>query len=124
MQHYIAALKKYAVFSGRSSRAEFWYFVLFNLIISILMSVISGVFGDSKNILGYLYSLAVLVPGLAVSVRRMHDIGKSGWMLLVVLIPLVGWIWLIVLYARKGDVGDNKYGPSGATSQPVQNPTT
>lgn len=120
MQHYIAVLKKYATFSGRSSRAEYWYFVLFNFIFSIVISIISSVIGDSAGILGWLYTLALIIPGIAVSARRLHDIGKSGWMQLIVLIPLIGWIWFIVLVAKKGDPADNKYGSAVSSSQPVQ----
>ena len=105
-------LKKYAVFTGRARRAEFWYFVLFNIIVSIVLSIISGIFRDKSNILGSIYSLAVLIPSIAVGVRRLHDIGKSGWWLLISLIPLIGWIWIIVLTAMEGNPGDNKYGPN------------
>lgn len=112
MQYYIDVLKKYAVFTGRASRAEYWYFVLFNVIISIVLGIIDGMLsgGQGSNTLGSLYSLAVFIPGIAVGVRRMHDINKSGWMLLVSLIPIVGWIWAIVLLATKGDTSKNQYG--------------
>ncbi|MCX6717515.1 MAG: DUF805 domain-containing protein [Candidatus Taylorbacteria bacterium] len=76
MDYYKQVLKKYAVFNGRSSRSEFWYFILFNFIISIVIGIISGIIGDSKGILSTLYSLAVLIPCIAVAVRRLHDIGK------------------------------------------------
>lgn len=112
MNYYLSVLKKYAVFSGRSQRAEYWYFVLFNLIISIVLGIISTVVGDDSGILGMLYSLALLIPGIAVGVRRLHDIGKSGWMLLIGLIPLIGGIWLIVLLATDSKPGNNKYGPN------------
>lgn len=110
MNYYLSVLQKYAVFSGRSQRAEYWYFVLFNVIISIVLVMISKVLGDSSGILGLLYGLAVFIPGLSVSVRRLHDIGKSGWMLLIFLIPLVGIIWLLVLMVMDSNPGDNKYG--------------
>ena len=112
MNYYLAILKKYAVFSGRAQRAEYWYFVLFNLIIAIILGIVSTVIGDDKGMLGTLYSLAVLIPGLAVSIRRLHDVGKSGWMLLIALIPLIGWIWLLVLMITDSNPGDNKYGPN------------
>lgn len=112
MNYYLSVLKKYAVFSGRSQRAEYWYFVLFVLIIIIVLGIISALVGDDSSILGLLYSLAVLIPGLAVIVRRLHDIGKSGWMMLIALIPLIGVIWLIVLLATDSNPGANKYGPN------------
>ena len=88
MSYYLAVLKKYAVFSGRARRAEYWYFILFNIIISFMFSLIDGVIGtrDAQSgcgMLSGLYALAVLVPGTAVAVRRLHDIGRSGWMLLM-----------------------------------------
>lgn len=117
MNYYLAVLKKYAVFSGRSQRAEYWYFFLFNIIIGVALSIISAVIGGNKNILGILYSLAVFIPGLAVSIRRLHDVGKSGWMILISLIPLIGTIWLLVLMVRDSNPGENKYGqnPKGVT---------
>ncbi len=112
MNYYLSVLKKYAVFSGRSRRAEYWYFLLFNFIIAFILAIISFVVGDNFGILGLLYGLAVFLPGLGVSVRRLHDIGKSGWMLLVSLIPLIGTIWLLILMVTDSNPGDNKYGPN------------
>ncbi|MEK7552028.1 MAG: DUF805 domain-containing protein [Patescibacteria group bacterium] len=112
MNWYKTVLKKYAVFSGRAQRAEYWYFVLFNILISIAFSIVSSILGDDKGILGTLYTLAVLVPCLAVSVRRLHDTGRSGWMLLISLIPIIGAIWLLVLMIMDSNPGDNKYGPN------------
>lgn len=129
MNYYFSVLKKYAVFEGRAQRAEYWYFYLFNLIIYIILSVFGGMIGifnitltggNEINILAILYSLAVLLPGLAVSVRRLHDIGKSGWMILLNLIPLIGAIWILILMIRDSVPGDNEYGPNpkGIVNQP------
>jgi len=82
MHYYINVLKKYAVFKGRATRAEYWYFVLFNVIASIILGIISKIISDQKNILGNIYGLAVIIPSIAVSVRRFHDIGKTGWWVL------------------------------------------
>ncbi len=111
MNYYISVLKNYAVFSGRAARAEYWYFVLFNFLVSIVLGIISGMLGDDSGILGGLYSLAVLIPSIAVSVRRLHDTGRSGWMLLLLLIPIVGFIWIFVLTLLDSNPSDNKYGP-------------
>ena len=129
MNYYLAVLKKYAVFEGRAGRAEFWYFVLINMAVSMVLSYINRLInsGDALSIgyIGFLYSLAVLIPSLAVGVRRLHDIGKSGAWLFIILIPIVGWIWLIVLNAKEGDAGNNEYGavPQAISSDPGA-PTT
>lgn len=112
MHWYLTVLKKYAVFSGRAQRAEYWYFVLFNVIISIALNIVGSILGDDNGVLGTLYTLAVLIPCLAVSVRRLHDTGRSGWMLLIGLIPIIGTIWLFVLMVLDSNPGDNKYGPN------------
>lgn len=123
MNYYLSVLKRYAVFSGRARRAEYWYFVLFNIIIAFMLGFIDGVVGtyDTQSGLGILsglYSLAVLTPGIAVGVRRLHDVGKSGWMLLISFIPLIGAIWLLILTTTDSNPGENKYGPNpkGATT--------
>ena len=92
-------------------------FFLFNIIIGFVLQFIDGIIGTFDPVSGYglisgLYMLAVLIPGIAVGVRRLHDVGKSGWMLLIGFIPLIGAIWLIVLLATDSNPGDNKYGPN------------
>jgi uncharacterized membrane protein YhaH (DUF805 family) len=109
LEWYLKVVKEnYANFEGRARRSEYWYFALVNIIISVILAVIDSVIGLS--VLGGIYSLAVLVPSIAVGVRRMHDIGKSGWYLLVALIPIAGFIWLLVLLCKEGDTGPNEYG--------------
>jgi uncharacterized membrane protein YhaH (DUF805 family) len=113
---YLEALKKYAVFSGRSRRMEYWYFVLFNIIVGVVLALIDmliGTFSAMSNIglLSGIYSLAVLIPTLAVMVRRLHDIDRTGWWILINLIPLVGTIVLLVFALTPGTPGSNRYGP-------------
>lgn len=114
MSWYLAALKKYAVFSGRARRKEYWFFVLFNVIIAFVLGLIDGFLGFTTEygigILGGLYALAVFIPGLAVTVRRLHDTNRSGWMLLLGLIPFIGFIILLVFYFQDSDSVANKYG--------------
>ena len=115
MNWYLAVMQKYAVFSGRARRKEYWMFVLFNLIFAIAAMILDNVLGLAIKDIGYgpiylLYALATLIPGIAVSVRRLHDIGKSGWYILVGLIPCVGGIILLVFAVTAGDVGENEYG--------------
>lgn len=117
MNWYLAVLKKYAVFSGRASRKEYWMFVLFNFIFGIVAMILDNVLqvaigGSGYGLLYTLYCLAVFIPSLAVSVRRLHDIGKSGWWLLISLIPIIGQIWLLILMLTDSDVGENEYGPN------------
>ena len=102
MQYYLKVLQNYATFTGRARRSEYWYFYLFNFIISLVLGMIGGAMGFVW--LSTIYSFAVLVPGIAVGVRRMHDTGKSGWFLLI---P----IYNIILLCTDGDKGTNKYGP-------------
>ena len=102
VNYYKRALKNYTKFDGRDSRKQYWMFVLANFIVSFLLGLIPFV--------GWIYCLAVLVPGVGASIRRMHDTGKSGWYVLVALIPFVGWIIEIVLLAQPGEAGDNAYG--------------
>lgn len=112
MNWYLKVLKKYAVFQGRARRAEFWYFVLFNFIISFVLAFIEAVLAKNSNVLTALYSLAVFIPYLAVSARRLHDTGRSGWWLLIGLIPLIGAIVLIVFWCQDSQPNDNEYGPN------------
>lgn len=102
-------LERYAQFEGRAGRAEFWWFVLANLLVQVVLNILMGI-ADIFFILALLYGLAVLIPSLAVAIRRLHDTGKSGWFLLIGLIPIVGFILLIVFYATEGDAGANEYG--------------
>ena len=108
-------MKQYADFDGRARRTEYWMFVLFNMIFSVVAVVLDNVLGIAMEGIGYgplygLYVLAMIIPSLAVAVRRLHDTGKSGWMLLIALIPIIGSIWLLVLYATDGNPGENEYG--------------
>ena len=100
-------LKNYVNFEGRATRAEFWWFFLFNLIVGVILSL----FGRVGTVLSGIWSLAILLPYLGLSVRRLHDINKSGWLMLLGLIPLVGWIILIIWWAKVGDSTENQYGP-------------
>lgn len=108
MDWYLSVLKNYAVFSGRARRKEYWMFFLFNVIFAIVLGIIGSII--DTTILSTLYSLALLIPGIAVFVRRMHDIGKSGWWLLISFIPIIGGIWLLVLACTEGTAGENEYG--------------
>ena len=109
MQWYVGVLKKYAEFGGRARRKEFWMFVLFNVLISLALGIVDAVIGF--GLLGALYGLAVLVPSIAVSVRRLHDIGRTGWWVLIGFVPLIGLIVLIVFAVQEGQSGSNEYGP-------------
>lgn len=112
--------QKYATFSGRAMRSEYWFFVLFNFLGGFVLGLIDGMLfasvdpatgHASSGPLGLIFSLATLLPGLAVGVRRLHDLDKSGWWILINIIPIVGWIIFIVWAATKGTEGPNKFGP-------------
>ena len=128
MEYVLMPLKRYADFSGRSRRKEFWSYILFVWIATFVLMYLDTALGlggtatsyseggsvgfnMSGGLLTILFVLATIVPSLAVSVRRLHDVGKSGWTILIGLIPLIGWIYLIVQYVQPGVVGANPYGP-------------
>ena len=114
MNWYLEVLKKYAVFSGRARRKEYWMFFLFNIIIAIVLGILEGIFGLS-GILTTLYFLAVLIPGIAVSIRRLHDSGRSGWWLLIGFIPVVGAVVLLIFMVLDSKPGENQYGANPKT---------
>ena len=123
---YLEALKKYAVFGGRSRRREYWYFVLFNIIVTIVLGWIDALLGTrgsyaGAGLLSGIYALAILIPTLAVTVRRLHDIDRTGWWILIGLVPLIGGIVLLVFALLDGTPGDNRYGPNpkGAAARVV-----
>lgn len=123
MNWYLAALKKYVDFNGRARRKEYWYFTLFNVIFILICSAIDNHFGwmysHTSDLyaynLGFLtiaYYLATILPALAVSVRRLHDTDRTGWWILIGLIPLIGTIVLIIFFVIDSKPGTNKYGPN------------
>jgi uncharacterized membrane protein YhaH (DUF805 family) len=112
MEWYLKVVKdNYANFKGRARRKEYWMFALFNVIFAFVALIIDYVIGTWGVIYG-LYVLAIIIPSLAVFVRRMHDLDKSGWWFFIWFIPLIGAIWLLVLLCTDGTAGENKYGAS------------
>ncbi len=106
------ALKQnYCNFSGRASRSEFWWFALFNFILSAVISIVFCWSQNTMNVVTGLVNLALLLPSLGLAVRRLHDIGKSGWWIFISLIPIVGWIILIIWYCKDSQMETNEYGP-------------
>ncbi|GHI05847.1 hypothetical protein AQI88_09595 [Streptomyces cellostaticus] len=110
MSWFIEALKKYAVFSGRARRKEYWLFTLFASIIYVVLAA-AGAAAHAPYIVG-IAVLGLLLPAWAVTVRRLHDTGRSGWWILFGIIPLIGSIVLLVFYCTDGQAGTNKYGPN------------
>lgn len=117
MKWYLKVVRdNYANFEGRARREEYWMFVLFNFLIVIGIAIISGVLVGLTDVaafmgLYFIYILGVMIPSVAVAVRRLHDTNKSGWFYLVGFIPIIGGIWLLILFITEGDVGPNIYGP-------------
>lgn len=122
MNYYMQVLRNYAVFTGRARRSEYWFFALFNFIFAIAAMVADNLLNMTFELVpgypgyyGYIYvayALFTLVPGLAVMVRRLHDVGKSGWFFFIAFIPLIGAIWLLVLLFTDSKPGENKWGPN------------
>ena len=113
MEWFLLPLKKYAEFSGRSRRKEYWMFYLFTILAGIPLSAIDGMLGAMYNGLGFLsgfFTVFTFIPWISLSVRRLHDVDKSGGYLFLILLPIIGWIWLFVLTVTEGDTGSNKYG--------------
>ena len=107
-----SVLNQYVGFSGRARRSEYWYWVLFYIIIGVIASLLDrAVFNSTNSWFSYIVGLALFLPGLAVAIRRLHDTSRSGWWVLIGLIPVIGAIILIVFYVQDSH-GDNQYGPS------------
>ena len=114
MNWYLKVLRQYADFNGRARRKEYWMFFLFNIIFAVAAMVMDNILGIASQF-GYgplygIYVLTLFIPGLAVGVRRLHDVGKSGWMILISFIPIVGAIWLLVLLVMDSTPGENRFG--------------
>ena len=116
MNGYLATLKKYADFNGRARRTEYWLFVLFSMVIAMVLGVVDYVLG-TPGIIGLIFALAILIPSIAVGVRRLHDTDRSGWWLLIAFIPILGTIALLIFLLLDGTPGDNRFGanPKAAT---------
>lgn len=110
MNWYISVLKQYAVFSGRAHRTEYWMFVLCNIVIMLLLSMVDKLIGGEQELVSSVYSLAVLLPSLAVAARRLHDTDRSGWWLLIGLIPIIGTLVLIYFMVCNGQPVPNRFG--------------
>ncbi|MDR2731152.1 MAG: DUF805 domain-containing protein [Treponema sp.] len=113
LENFIEVIKKYTVIEGRARRREFWMFALASFIIGVIFAILAviPILGIIFSIASSLFYLATIVPGFTVGVRRLHDRDKSGWFILLMLIPLVGGIILLVWCAMEGTSGRNKYGP-------------
>lgn len=111
-----ACFSKFATFSGRARRAEYWWFTLFNLIVGIVLAFAQG---DAEVGVTDLYALVILLPSLAVTARRLHDTGRSGWWQLLAFVPVVGWIVLLIWYCQPSNVGHNIHG-----ADPIEGDTT
>lgn len=125
MSWFLLALKKYATFRGRSQRSEYWYFFLFYLLIVLALAfldVLLGTFSEAEGIglFSGLFVLAMLLPSLAVGVRRLHDIGRTGWWLLIAFVPIIGTLVLLVFAVQDSEPGTNAYGPNPKAPAPHQ----
>lgn len=124
MNYYLSVLKNYGTFSGRARRSEYWMIALVNVVVSVILNLIDNAigttikldYGNGMNMtynFGYismLYSAAVLIPSIAVGVRRLHDVGKSGWFFFILFIPIIGAIWILILLVTDSKPGSNEYG--------------
>ena len=108
-------LTKYVVFTGRARRSEYWWFVLFSAIVNLVAGILDAALGTDYyrggGWISTIASLALLLPSLAVAIRRLHDTSRTGWWILIGLVPIIGWIVLIVFYVQDSHA-DNEYGPN------------
>ena len=112
MEWYKKVLSNYATFSGRARRTEYWMFILINIVISFVLGIVDYLLlGDDGGFLGLIYSLAILIPSIAVLVRRLHDTNRTGWWVLLAFIPLIGMLVLLIFAVLEGDKSVNDYGP-------------
>ncbi|MDS4012838.1 MAG: DUF805 domain-containing protein [Candidatus Accumulibacter sp.] len=121
MRFFVRAFQKFADFKGRASRGEYWYFLLFSILIIVLLTVLDVMLGiwneeSGLGVLGAIWGLIILVPSLSVGARRLHDTNRSGWWQLINFVPWVGPIVLLVLLALEGTDGDNRFGPPPAVA--------
>ncbi len=104
-----SGFSNYVQFSGRAIRSEYWYWVLFTVVGSIVAGIIDAVLGIT--VIDPLFGLATILPSIAVAIRRLHDLDRTGWWIFLSLIPLIGWIILIIWYCTRGTIGPNRFGP-------------
>jgi len=114
LDNFLAVLKKYTVVTGRADRKEFWYFFLANIIVGAALSILAviPILGIVALVVSILFGIGVIIPSITVGVRRLHDTDKTGWLMLLILIPLIGGIIVLVLCAMEGTHGENQYGPA------------
>lgn len=115
MDWYLKALKNYIGFGGRARRKEYWMFVLVNIILTFVLGVVDKLLGwqhtSGEGVLTTLYGVLIFIPGWALQLRRLHDTDRSAWWLLLLLIPIVGWIVMLIFNCQDGTKGDNRFGP-------------
>jgi len=115
-EYFIEVLKKYTVFTGRARRKEYWMFTLFYIVIYILLTVVAGLLSNLPGVgvvmafIPLVFCLALLVPSIAVAIRRLHDTNRSGWWLLLGFVPVIGGIVLLVFLVKEGTPGENQFG--------------
>jgi uncharacterized membrane protein YhaH (DUF805 family) len=112
IDYYIGAFRKYADFSGRATRSEYWWFYLVTIAVSILISILESILNIPFGLISVLYFFISLIPNLSIQVRRLHDVDKSGWYILLNFLIIIGSIWLLILNILDSTPGANKYGPN------------
>lgn len=112
-------LSKYATFQGRASRSEYWYFTLFTFLLSLIAGIIDEAIGSQFGVMSAILTIAIMVPGIAVAARRLHDTDRSGWWQLLFIVPVLGIILLIVWFCTKGTPGPNRFGEDPLGGEPA-----
>ncbi len=125
MNYYFLAFRKYTVFNGRATRSEYWYFTLFNILAVGMFGLIDQVMGTFNFDAGYgplsaIYTLSMILPGLGVSIRRLHDTGRSGWWFMITIIPIIGLLVFLYFALLESDPNPNQYGESPSWKYNIQ----
>ncbi|MGR5236331.1 DUF805 domain-containing protein [Vibrio alfacsensis] len=119
---YLGVIRNYTGFSGRARRQEYWYFTLVNILVNLVMNIIDRILGnvfqiDNFGLFGVLYALFILIPSLAVTVRRLHDTDRTGWWVLIAIIPIIGFLVMLYFLVQDSEEGTNQYGDNPKTVQ-------
>lgn len=116
---YLDAFRKYTVFNGRATRRDYWSFILVNMVVALLIGLVEEIIGMDDDFLSSIYSLAIVCPNITLTTRRLHDVNRSGWWQLAIIVPLLNFYLAYLVWIKPGTTGDNKFGAAVAAAETV-----